>query len=121
MVHCRRPNGKIVDLVIRKISPTVRRYGKTLIYIWTVTCDITENEENDHDIHLRYKEGSKSLSVVRKQHRRLIHHISDSPEVTLKFIEIPYISIKGWNIHTDTADKSFETQVRSIYLRIRYI
>ena len=115
---------KLVDLAIRKIRPTVRRHGKTLIYIWTGTCDITEKEENDHDIHLRYEEGSKSLSVVSKQYRRLINYISDIPEVTLKFIEIPYISTKDWNVHTETAsciltDKSIETQVRSINLHIR--
>ena len=97
---------------------------KIALYVWSGTCDITQKEDKGHNIFPRYKDQSCSLLVVQKQFQRLVDYASQFSEVTLKFVEIPYISTTLWN--GDSApdnsiqiDKGIETQVRSINLYIR--
>ena len=116
----------LVDLAIFRLRTFVHRQGKIALYVWSGTCDITQKEDKGHNIFPRYKDQSRSLRVVQKQFQRLVDYASQFSEVTLKFVEIPYISTTLWN--GDSApdnsiqiDKGIETQVRSINLNIRQL
>ena len=116
----------LVDLAIFRLRTFVHRQGKIALYVWSGTCDITQKEDKGHNIFPRYKDQSRSLLVVQRQFQRLVDYASQFSEVTLKFVEIPYISTTLWN--GDSApensiqiDKGIETQVRSINLYIRQL
>ena len=115
---------KLVDYVESEIGGAVRQYGPLQIYFWAGTCDVTKKVGNK--IELRYKDNqNQSLQVVGEQFNRLQTIVEGYPEVTLKFVEIPFIIISKRNGESDPesllADQRAENQVDSINLLIRQL
>ena len=115
---------KLVDYVENEIGGAVRQYGPLQIYFWAGTCDVTKKVGNK--IELRYKDNqNQSLQVVGEQFNRLQTIVQGYPEVTLKFVEIPFIIISKRNGESDPesllADQRAENQVDSINLLIRQL
>ena len=115
---------KLVDNVQFNIGGAVRQFGPLQIYFWAGTCDVTKKV--GQTIKLRYPDDqNRSLSVVNEQFHRLQTILSAYPEVTLKFVELPYITISKWNHVNDeetlAADKKAANQIDSINNLIRQL
>ena len=67
--------------------------------------------------------ASECLKVIIDQCKRLIDCLTNYPLVTLKFIDIPLISVSKWNKVSDIdillGDNSISNQIKSVNLRIR--
>ena len=115
---------KLVNTVKSRIDGALSVHGPIQLYFWAGTCDVTK--KTGKKISLRNpEESSRTLSILSVQYRRLQAIVSDYPNITLKFLELPYITLSKWN-HSDgadslLADKQACNQIDSINLLIRQL
>lgn len=119
-----RNSSEGVEYIRRNIDNWIRQYSSIWLYVQLGTCDFTTLTKDSH----RYlnldivPEGEINHSAVSIRNFEKIAEIAQSKHVKVTLIEIPYFSIKRWNIRRrHPRPHIFERQDRNLSVIIRSV
>ena len=112
---------RLVDIVQERIEGALKQHGPLQIYFWAGTYDVIKQVEEK--VELRYPDDTEEcVRVIGDQYRRLQSIVSEYPNLRLKFVELPYITLSKWNgCDMLITDKNASEQITRINLLIRQL
>ena len=103
-----------LNYLLDNIDGALQKYRQIHLYVWLGTCNLTK--KINRFVYLNPKRGNAQLIY----HLELISKVADSKKFKVTFLEIPFFSLRKWNIKKGhRAPETFRVQDKLLQARTK--